>query len=298
MSNMNFTFIIPTKNEIGDICDCIDAIFATIENGDEIIVVDDSDDGTADYVNDRYGSSVLLYRGLGKGLNAAYNMGIGIAKNAILVLTTADNLVQTDFRNKLLDYYQDDYGAVVCRSQAINIEDLTGKYFRYIEDYKYDRLENYMPLWSEGFSCLKTAALNAGMLRENKYVVGGTDNLFAMNVANVTKTKYDKSILVKHVVPKDVITFSKQMFNRGLASVHLMQLTTDKGYVSVWLLRSLKATVYLCTGLLIFPSAIQIMKMRDSEGALTLVKLILLHVYSNILIAFGMYSGLMTHIKR
>ena len=292
---MNISYIIPTRNEREDIELCMRAVIAVLDEDDEILVVDDSDDETPKIIIENFEKHARLIRGERRGLNAAYNIGIKEARNDIVVLLTADNILNAQFRTNLLTHYEEGYGAVICRSRAININDLAGRYFRFLEDYKYDELKEYNPIWSEGFSCLREVAFKAGLLKDHVYIVGGTDNLFAKSVAAVTVVKYDKKIFVDHLAPRKFSIFTTQIFNRGVAAVQLMKLGGIKNFSFESIIRLLKATIYIANGVLVFPSAYQVFKMRGSHSITLLFKLTLVHAYCNICIGLGMYSALIRY---
>ncbi len=286
----SFSFIIPSRNEIQDISVCINSVLNIKHAEDELIVIDDSSDGTYEFVKNNFEDQLFIFRGPGRGLNSAYNMGILHSKNSVLVLLTADNILPSDFRSKLLNHYNSGSVSVVCRSQCTNIKDYSGLYFRLIEDYKYDILKDYLPSWSEGFSCLRDVAIHSGLLDESNFVVGGTDNLFAEKIKKFKRSVYDKSIIVNHIQPNDLKVFATQMFNRGVASVQLLKLRGINFHSKYTFIRILSGLLYITKGLCIIPSIILSLKICRGYRINIYLKFILVDIFVSLLIGFGILS--------
>lgn len=96
---VNFSFIIPTRNEAAYIADCLRSIRAQTRKDYEIIVVDTlSSDGTAAMAK-RYADRVIAEPK--RGPATARNTGAAAARGELLVFADADVRFEPDFLEKL-----------------------------------------------------------------------------------------------------------------------------------------------------------------------------------------------------
>ncbi len=83
--------IIPTFNRAWILGDAVESVLAQTVNDLELIVVDDgSEDGT-DRLLDVYGDRIRVRRQENRGVSAARNAGIGMARGALLALLDSDD---------------------------------------------------------------------------------------------------------------------------------------------------------------------------------------------------------------
>src|SRR4051812_20102412 len=87
------TVIIPAYNSRRLVAGAIDSAFAQTYAPLEVIVIDDgSQDGTAEIVEERYGSRVRLLSQANAGPSAARNAGIAIARGNWIAFLDADDV--------------------------------------------------------------------------------------------------------------------------------------------------------------------------------------------------------------
>jgi len=134
------SIILPTYNESGNIVELVERILSASEKSIldcEVIVVDDnSPDGTAEIVRQRYGNQEnvkLIVRNDEKGLATAIKRGINEASNEIVVV------MDTDFNHNpdkipLMVKYLDDFDIVV-GSRFVSGGGMKGPQFRYWGSY-------------------------------------------------------------------------------------------------------------------------------------------------------------------
>ena len=206
---MYFSLIIPSFNELDDIQKCIESCLTVDYNNYEIIIIDKSNDGTFEFLINRY-KNLKIFKQLDNGLNNAYNFGINKSIGDVIVLLTADNILPKDFLTFLEASYLEDLnlGSIRLNSTALNIEQPYSRLLQNLQDYKYDYLK-HEPTWSEGFSFRKNKMTSLLVSTE---VVGGTDNLFAQQFEN---TKYFHYYIFYHIVPHKLIEIYIQNINRG-----------------------------------------------------------------------------------
>ncbi len=290
-----FSFIVPSKNEIKDITSTLEALKGLEHKRYEVIVVDASDDGTFEIVKKNF-SWVRCYKQSGRfGLNSAYNQGIRTAKGDIVVLLTADNIVAKDFLTKIEPCYLRGFDALVIKGVTININCVFPLYMRANEEFKHSN-PDYRPLWSEGYSCRKKVAIEAGLFPEGFNVVGGTDNEFAKRVSKIAKVYFDPSIILTHIQPDNLSVFYVQMFNRGLASVQLFGLVPKDTFFVFYLKRILTAFKFYIYSIFIFPSAIRacFFCFRIKFTLLNFIKVLVVDLLVNFTIANGIIYGLIS----
>lgn len=89
---MKVTALIPTYNRLAQISRAIDSVLAQTYPVSEVIVVDDgSTDGTADFVEQKYGWRVRLFRQPNSGVSAARNHGIREARGEWIAFLDSDD---------------------------------------------------------------------------------------------------------------------------------------------------------------------------------------------------------------
>jgi GT2 family glycosyltransferase len=101
------SIIIVTFNSISLIPHCLDALLATIERNDEVLVVDNnSTDGTADLIRDRYPTVRLARLQTNVGFAAGCNHGARLATGACLLFLNPDTQPQPGSVSALVEHVQ------------------------------------------------------------------------------------------------------------------------------------------------------------------------------------------------
>jgi glycosyltransferase involved in cell wall biosynthesis len=146
------TIVIPTRNEAEDIAATLEACLALDDPNKEVLVIDDSHDGTPDVVRRFADRGVRLYH---RAINdnaccGARNEGIKRAAGEIVVLLNADARPAKDFLTRIRRHYHGGAGYVVVRSEVQN-PDSVWSGFLAVEEALW--FEKGRPMeWSEGFS--------------------------------------------------------------------------------------------------------------------------------------------------
>ena len=214
-----FSLIIPCKNEAGDIADTVEACLGIDYPNKEIIVVDDSTDETPKIVAKyAYRGVRLIHRSQNSnGCCGARNLGMQEANGDIIVLVNADDRPQPDFLNCILDHYQEGADFVVVRSQVLNPEKIWGR-FTYSGEVMNHAIGKQI-LWSEGFSCRKSAADAVGYIPGNFPVPFCRDWMFgeALQKAGFIPT-VDLEITMKHLWPSTIKSYFYNQILRGAYS--------------------------------------------------------------------------------
>lgn len=217
------SIIIPSYNEELDIEDTLNSVINLKYSHKEIVVVDDSTDNTPNIIKryEKYGVKMLRQR-ICKGLDGAYNLGIRESSGEIVILLTADNRPEPDFIEKILKHYHKGADFVVVESRVKNNNYLFPRFLDAIHHYKYSNDPSLVPLWSEGFSCKRQVAIDAGMFPEDLLfpVKGGSDNFFGEKLSKRYRKVFDKSIVMYHVAPSSFKEFWNQQKMRGIGAVH------------------------------------------------------------------------------
>lgn len=93
MFESQISVVIPTYNRSRSVINAINSVLAQTREAAEIIVVDDgSSDGTEAILRDYFGNSIHLVRQENKGVSAARNAGIRIAKHELLAFLDSDDI--------------------------------------------------------------------------------------------------------------------------------------------------------------------------------------------------------------
>jgi glycosyltransferase involved in cell wall biosynthesis len=213
----SFSVVIPTYNEASDIGETIACVLAQTRRALDVIVVDGgSVDGTVEKLRalSSGGRVTIVEEGRRRGVAAARNAGLRLAKGDVVVILNADVLLPPDFLARLAEIYQGDVDLLSVDSEVSNLDAFTGRYIHAVHRLKYGAATVG---WSEGFSCRRDAALAASFPEEIPGA-GGEDVEFVDRLRAAGHTwKVDYSISVKHRVPETWAGFWAQFRGRGRA---------------------------------------------------------------------------------
>jgi glycosyltransferase involved in cell wall biosynthesis len=293
-NQMKFSIIVPSRNEIADIGLTLELLRKISYRNYEVIIVDDSSDGTFELVAQDFPEFTLI-KGKGIGLNAAFNQGIIQAVGDVVVLITADTSFPENFLEKIQKHYVDGYDAVVVRSVVSNSEFIFPRYIDKIQEKKF-AIKKFVPIWSEAYSCRRAKALEAGLLPVFNFfnIVGGTDNLFASAVRKVALVKVDLDIHMPHIQPADFGTFYQQMYDRGRAASQLINIQPPIRRVPLMLKRLVGALFRYLKILLVLPLILESLKLKKygKQYPNDFLKMIFASIVVNFSVANGMIGGL------
>lgn len=248
---MRFSIIVPTYNEEKDITDTLDSLVNLSYPDREIIVVDDSSDATPEIVKNYADRGVRLIRPQErKGRCEARNIGIIEASGEIVVILNADVRLPKDFLDRIKPYYEDGYDYVLVKSKVENTDELFARYVEsmgIVDHYKSD--PQWME-WTEGFSCRREIAINAGLFPSGFAVpiCAGEDGFFGENLKKSgAKKKIDLSIVVSHVAPATFDEYWSIRKGRGKGSAQIRRFLDQWSFEKMYLwalLRVFKTSVY------------------------------------------------------
>jgi GT2 family glycosyltransferase len=159
------TIVIPTRNEAEDIADTLEAVLALDDPNKEVLVIDDSRDGTPDVVRRFADRGVRLHH---RDINdnaccGARNEGIKRAAGEIVVLLNADARPESDFLTRIRSHYRSGAGYVIVRSEVQNPDSVWSGFLAAEGAIWFAKGQKGQPMeWSEGFSCRVDAAKAVG----------------------------------------------------------------------------------------------------------------------------------------
>ena len=254
-----FTIIVPTYNEAADIGATCDALLALAPQPDEIIFVDDASSDDTRGVIGRYlvrPSMHVIAEQTNRGVATTRNVGARIATSDVIVFLNADVRLPSDFLFRLAPHYERGADYVAVESSVINTDTVFGRFL----EAQHQHLHGATPQlgWTEGFSCRRALALQAGLFPEALPGAGGEDGEFLRRLSALTSRGItDRTIVVPHVVPSTMADFWHQWTSRGVAvpflrhHVHLLtwlRLIAERVAAACW---------SLLLGLLVFPVIIR-----------------------------------------
>jgi len=213
------SIVIPTYNEEKDIRGTLRRLVSLTYEKREIIVVDESTDQTPNIVRELERQGVRLVRQSSKtnkkGRSAARNVGILEAQGEIVVVLNADVHLPPDFIEQILPHYEDGAGYVLVQAETLNKESLFPEYVDAQGHFNFDG-QDWIN-WTEGFSCLREAAIAVGLFPDDFPVPleAGEDGAFGEALEKRYKKVIDRSIVVRPVQPATLRGFWKQRKGRG-----------------------------------------------------------------------------------
>lgn len=248
---MKFSVIVPTYNEEKDIVDTLEALIALEYPEKEIIVVDDSTDSTPEIVKRYANDGVRLIHPGGGGRCEARNNGVMQATGDVVCILNADVRPRPDFLKRLAIHYEGRADYVLVASQVSNREDLFARYVGCAGEAVYtdpSKME-----WTEGFSCRREVALQAGLFPVEFAVpiCAGEDGFFGIGLRNLGAKKVaDFTIVVDHVAPASFAEYWRVRKGRGVGSAQVHRFLHRWSFpkILIWdILKAIRTIVYLVT---------------------------------------------------
>lgn len=223
MPETEFSVIIPTRNEAEGIEPCLQSVLAAGGADVEVIVVDGgSTDGTLEILR-RYAASGrvrLISENAEPSVARARNLAAAQASGDVLVFVNADNLLGSDFFQRIRRHYDEGACFVVGDSRVANTERLLPRYVqaRHME-YRDGTLGG---LWSEGFSCRREAFHSVGGFPPFPGGSAAEDTTLGLRLRCHFPTggRIDREIVVRHVADADPAVFLRKRLGRGKGRYH------------------------------------------------------------------------------
>jgi len=219
---MKFSIVIPTYNEEKDIAATLDTIVALDWSDYEVLVVDDSTDGTPQVVARYADSGVRLIRPeVREGRCGARNLGILSASGEVVVVLNADVHLPVDFLRRIAAWYAQGYDYVLVKSKVENMHELLARYVECVGIVDHYRVDPAWMEWTEGFSCRREVAIRSGLFPVGFAVpiCAGEDGYFGENLrAQKARKKIDLEIVVTHVAPASLTEYWDIRVGRGRGS--------------------------------------------------------------------------------
>lgn len=157
MSEISVGLVIPSYNEGNDLIDTLKTAFYQSSPFEEVIVVDDSSDGTEKLVSFTFGDKVrLIHREQQLGRCSARNLGMQISTAEVIVILNADVRLPSNFCKEL----QQKYSLENCDALGVEVV-ITNNHHPYSR-YLYAQhltLKKQNIGWTEGFSVRRSAFL-------------------------------------------------------------------------------------------------------------------------------------------
>lgn len=151
-----------------------------------------------------------------RGVAAARNSGSLASTGDILVFLNADVRLPSDFLLRLSRHYQQGADYVAVDSEVINTDSVYGRFLQAQHQHFFG--SDRPVTWTEGFSCRRALALQAGLFPEVLPGAGGEDVEFVERLSRLTnRGVIDKTIVVPHVTPSSMGDFWRQWHGRGVA---------------------------------------------------------------------------------
>lgn len=214
---MFITVVVPTHNEEREIRATLQALIDLDYAQVEIIVVDNSTDGTPSILQEFLSKGVrILAQTTGGGRSGARNLGIANASGDIVVVLNADVRLPRDFLRRVLPHYAAGADYVLVESKVANTKSLFARFVQAEHELYHPAADS--DSWSEGFSCRRAALNDVGQFPVGFPVViaAGEDGFLGDKLRERGYRKViDRSIVVEHVAPSTVREFWNQQVGRG-----------------------------------------------------------------------------------
>lgn len=213
-----FSIVMPVFNEGSDIEHALASLRAQTVPPMEIIVVDDaSTDGSKLRLQEwaRRGWIRLIERERNAGAAAARNVGIEAARGDVVVFVDADNLLPSDFLERLVAKYEAGADCVSVESRVVNRSGVVGRFQQATHELHYGGLRNSG--YTQCFSCRRVLAEKVRFPEELPMCGGDDVEFFERLLEPTTRWAKDPALVVGHIVPDTLGSFARQCLTRGRA---------------------------------------------------------------------------------
>jgi GT2 family glycosyltransferase len=236
----------------------------------------------------------LIVEGAKRGVAAARNVGAMAAAGDVIVFLNADVQPAPDFLTRISGHYAQGADYVAVDAQVINVE---STYARYIEAQHQHLYGSNRPVgWTEGFSCRRTLAIEAGLFPDVLPGAGGEDVEFVTRLVKLgAKGVVDKSIVVRHVTPSAFGDFWRQWEGRGAAVPFLRLRVHHIGWPRMVAERVAAALWSILLGVTIVPAVVSGVRLarRSERGWRDVPRFIALSVVQPLAHRVGEWKGVM-----
>ncbi|MBW4509738.1 MAG: glycosyltransferase family 2 protein [Scytonematopsis contorta HA4267-MV1] len=257
---LNIGVVIPSYNEGNDLIETLQAIFNQTSPFAEVIVVDDSLDGTEQLVQSTFGDKVkLVHRDSPQGRCSARNLGMQISTADVVVILNADVHLPPDFCATLkLKYSTENCDAL---GVELFIENTTHPYPRYLYA-QHLGLKTDSIGWTEGFSVRRSFFLKTKGFPEGYplSILAGEDAEWFFDLQRTgAKICSDFNLKVNTVMPEDWETIKSQI--KGRASLRTWHFVYDKALLELLLRSIIKQSRRLFTLITVLPFILQVVRL-------------------------------------
>ena len=249
---MKFSIVIPTFNEESDIRGTLNSLVLLDYPNYEILVVDDSTDSTPRIVREYRKFGVKLFRpSIREGRCAARNLGVLNSVGEVVVILNADVRLPEDFLRKIKQHYDNGADYVLVKSVVENLEDLFARYVEAVGVYDFYGSNPQSMDWTEGFSCRKDLAIQAGLFPTGFVVplVAGEDKIFGENLRSLNANKViDLTIVCRHIAPANLSEYWHIRKGRGEGSPQVRRFLDGWSFPKIFgwaFLRLMKNALYV-----------------------------------------------------
>lgn len=208
--------VVPARNEVGYLTDCLDSIQQQDYEGrmETIVVLGSSDDGTVGVVEERSEIDQIAYGADGRA--AARNQGASMGEASRLVFVDADTVLEPTYLTKMVTYLEErDLAAASARCRVEG--SWRGKLMEWTINHVFPRLRN--PILP-GFNLV----VKAGVFESvgGFPAVGNEDTAFSRLIAREHRVGYHRRRLVS--------TSGRRFREQGLtgAAAHYLRLDYER----------------------------------------------------------------------
>lgn len=257
---LSMGIVIPSYNEGNDLIDTLKSVLNQTTPFSEVIVVDDSSDGTEQLVSSTFGDKVrLIHRDRPQGRCSARNIGIQISTTDVVVILNADVHLPPNFCEQL----KQKYNSESCDALAVDlvIKNTAHSYARYLYAHHLGlKRENIG--WTEGFSVRRSAFVKTKGFPDGYPlpILAGEDGEFVFDLQRTgANLCFDFDLKVSTVMPEDWATIERQI--RGRASLRTWHFVYDKSLGEIVLRSILKQARRLIRLFTVLPFIWQVVRL-------------------------------------